>query len=403
MRDSAPWTAKYHPKSLSELIGQQDSVKRVKNFVESYSKGRKKALLVYGPVGCGKTCSVYALAKDLKLEVLEVNASDFRNEKQINSKVGAASQQRSLFSTGKIILVDELDGIAGRQDRGGVGALSKLIAESAYPIVITANDPWHKKFNKLRRVCEIIEYRALDHNQAEEILRKICIAENIKFEEDALKALALRSGGDLRGSITDLQMLATDGSLKKKYLDSLDSRNRQESINTALTKILKGTDEKVALAAFDNVSEDLQQCMLWLDENIPYEYSDAADLSRAYNMLSLADLYYGRIRRWQHWRFLVYVNAFSSMGISKAKEKKYSGIANYRRSGRILKLFIANMKYRKRLSIAQKVAENLHSSIRKEVQQMPYLKTIFKHDKKAARGISEDLELSTEESAWLSQ
>jgi replication factor C large subunit len=332
-----------------------------------------------------------------------VNASDFRTEKEITSKVGAASQQRSLFSTGKIILVDELDGIAGREDRGGIAALSRLLETSAFPIIITANDPWHKKFNSLRRDCEIIEYKALDHNQAEEILRKVCAAEDIKFEEDAVKALSLRSGGDLRGAITDLQMLSADGTLKKKYLDSLDSRNREESINTALTKILKGTDQKVALEAFDNVSEDLQECMLWLDENIPWEYSNASDLGRAYNMLSLADLFYGRIRRWQYWRFLVYVNAFASMGISAAKEKKYSGIANFRRSSRILKLFIANMKYRKRLSIAQKVAENLHSSVRKEVKQIPYLKTIFKNDKKSAKSISDDLELSIEESDWLSQ
>jgi replication factor C large subunit len=401
MRDSAPWTTKYHPKCQAELVGQQDASRRVKAFVESYSKSRKKALLIYGPVGCGKTSSIYAIAKDLNLEVLEVNASDFRTEKEITSKVGAASQQRSLFSTGKIILVDELDGIAGREDRGGIAALSKLLESSAYPIIITANDPWHKKFNSLRRACEIIEYKALDRVQAEEILRKVCNTEKIVFEEDALKALALRSGGDLRGAITDLQLLACDGTLTKHHLDSLDPRNREESITTALTKIFKGTDEKVALAAFDNVSEDIQECMLWLEENIPWEYSNPSDLGRAYDMLSLADLYYGRIRRWQHWRFLVYVNAFASLGISAAKEKKYSGIASYRRSSRILKIFIANMKYRKRLSIAQKVASSLHSSTRKEVQQIPYLKSIFKN-KEAAKAITEDLELSSEESDWLS-
>jgi replication factor C large subunit len=402
MRESVPWTIKYHPTCLNELVGQDNS-KRVLAFVQGYSKAKKKALLIYGPVGCGKTCSVHALAKELNLEVLEVNASDFRTEKEINAKVGAASMQRSLFSTGKIILVDELDGIAGREDRGGIAALSRLIETSAYPMIITANDPWHKKFNSLRKQCEMIEYKALSHAEAENILLKVCSAEGISAEDGAVKALALRCGGDLRGAITDLQMLSTNKTLKKSYLDSLDARNRQESITSALTKILKGTDESVALQAFDNVHEDLEECMLWLDENLPWEYSDPKELGKAYNMLSLADLYYGRIRRWQHWRFLVYVNAFASLGISTAKAKKYPGIAGYRRSSRILKLFIANMKYRKRLSIAQKISLVLHSSTRKEVQQMPYLKTVFKNDKKAAKEIADELELSSEEQEWLSK
>jgi len=44
-----------------------------------------------------------------------------------------------LFFKGKLILIEELEGISGREDYGGISTLSSLIRESKYPIIITAN------------------------------------------------------------------------------------------------------------------------------------------------------------------------------------------------------------------------------------------------------------------------
>ena len=91
-------------------------VRSIKNYVLGKNK---KPLLVHGPPGTGKTASVYAIANELGYEVVEANASDFRDKNSINSVVGSALNQVSLFKKGKIILIDELEGFSGNADRGG--------------------------------------------------------------------------------------------------------------------------------------------------------------------------------------------------------------------------------------------------------------------------------------------
>ena len=53
---------------------------------------KKKAAFLYGPSGCGKTILVKALAKKHNLELIEVNASDYRTKEQIEEKVGNATR-----------------------------------------------------------------------------------------------------------------------------------------------------------------------------------------------------------------------------------------------------------------------------------------------------------------------
>ena len=122
-----PYTIKYQPKNSQEIIGQDEAVKTLKDFITNYKTQKKKAILLYGPSGTGKTSSTYAVAKELNLKLIEINASDTRNKEQIENKVGGASKQMSLFSKGKIILIDEVDGLSGMKDRGGIPTIIKLI------------------------------------------------------------------------------------------------------------------------------------------------------------------------------------------------------------------------------------------------------------------------------------
>src|SRR3989338_7815423 len=83
-----PYTHKYTAKSTKDLIGQDEAIAKLKKFIVNFSKEKKNSALIYGSSGTGKTSSVYAIAKEIGHEVIEVNASDFRNAEQINSKVG---------------------------------------------------------------------------------------------------------------------------------------------------------------------------------------------------------------------------------------------------------------------------------------------------------------------------
>ena len=204
-----PWIVKHTPK-CSDDIPQSKSAKSLKSFIKDFKKQKKNAALLYGPSGSCKSCAVHALANELNLEIVEVNASDARNADQINAKLGNALKQQSLFSKGKVILVDEIDGVSGNKDRGGIPALTKLIANSAFPVVLTANNPFDKKFSTLRTKSLKIEFPSLDYLEIYNVLKNICTEEKIKFEDKALKALARRAGGDLRAAINDLQSLTSE-------------------------------------------------------------------------------------------------------------------------------------------------------------------------------------------------
>ena len=118
---------------------------------------------MYGPTGIGKTISAYALANEMDLEILEVNASDIRNKEQIEQKIGSAIGQQSLFFKQKLILIDEIDGLSGTKDRGGLLAITNMLEKSSFPIILTATNPWDYKFNKLRRKTEMVEFLPLNY------------------------------------------------------------------------------------------------------------------------------------------------------------------------------------------------------------------------------------------------
>ena len=169
---SEAWTIRYAPKSAKEVQGQDKALSSLKVFLSNYKRQKKRAALLYGAPGSGKTCSVYAIAAELDLEVLEINASDFRNKSKIDEKLEPATKQMSLFAKGKVILVDEVDGLSGTKDRGGLQEVLKIIEDSAWPIVMTITDPYDQKFSKLRKKSEMIEFHTLNYLSVNNVLKK---------------------------------------------------------------------------------------------------------------------------------------------------------------------------------------------------------------------------------------
>jgi replication factor C large subunit len=397
-----PWSIKYQPKSSKDVQGQNTAMLQLLNYIKNFKKGT--AVLLYGPPGCGKTSSVYAIANEMDLELIEVNASDVRDADSLNQKVGNALSQMSLFGTSKLILVDEIDGVSGNADRGGLSELAKLIDKANFPMVMTANEPFDQKFSTLRRKAEMIEFHNLSYVSVLAVLKKISAAEKIELDEAALTTLARRAGGDLRGAVNDLQTLSEyTKKLKKEDVDELSGRKQKETMINALMRIFKTTDPQVALPALDDVDEEIDDVFLWIDENLPKEYKNKEDLARAYDILSRADVLRGRISRWQHWRFLSYINDLLTAGIALSKTEKYPGFNKYTRTTRILNMWQFNQKNAKRKSIAEKIALKTHTSSKRVVNDtLPYLKIVFKKNKEEANRLAEYFELDKEELAYLS-
>ena len=402
VNNSIPWIKKYEPKNLNEVLGQDHIIDNLRKFAKNYLNSKKKAALLYGESGTGKTSAVHALANELEYEIIEMNASDFRNKDKINSIIGNAMKQASLFFSSKIILIDDVDGLSGNEDRGGLSEILSLIQKSKYPVFMTIQNPWDFKFNTLRNKCELMEFRNLELKNIYDALKKICDNENIKYDEETLKTFSRRVGNDLRSAINDLQTLTTNNELNKDSINEITERNKTEKITEALVKIFKTTNAKISLEAVERIDEDHEKLLLWIDENLPKEYLYPNDLCLAYDRISRADVFNRRIRRRQYWRFLVYINALLSAGISTAKQEKYKHYVKYVPTQRILKLWQAKMKYQKRKSIASKIAPFIHSSEKDTLSKtLPYIALIMKQNKNFSEKTTELFELDKEESDWL--
>ncbi|MFA5176399.1 MAG: replication factor C large subunit [Candidatus Nanoarchaeia archaeon] len=363
------FTDKYKPKSLKEIEGYEKEVREVVDFL------RKKPILLYGATGTGKTTLVQCLADDLNYELIELNASDFRNKEQINTIVGEALNQRSLFKKGKIILIDEVDGISGREDYGGVPALLALMQKTNYPIIMTANDPWDKKFTLIRQKSKMIEIKKVGSVICK-VLKKICLIEGIKVDEKTLTEITAINNNDIRASLIDLELLSGNKIIKNEDLELLrDSpREREETIFSMIQLILKTKDPHTALNLLENYNLDYEELKSWLDENIALEYRNKEDLAKAYDTLSKADVFMGRIMRWQHWRFLVYINELLTAGIAISKKEPNTGFIKYKRPERFLNIWRFNMSNKENKDKAIEISKDLHLSIKRTIKEMPYMR-----------------------------
>ena len=391
----ALFTTTYAPKNSHQVFGQEKALAELKEFITNYKKQKQKAALLYGPIGNGKTSSIYALAKELGFDILEINSSDLRNEANISSFLGSALGQQSLFFTPKLILIDEVDNVSGTKDRGCIPAILTAMAKSSYPLILTVNDPYEQKLKALKKECKLIEFVKLDQKIVAHALQWVCEQEHIKFEPKAISSLARQSDGDLRGALIDLQSCTSDNMFKYTDSTKLSDRKRTQTILNSLLLIFKSSSAKNALEALDDIDVDFNEVFLWIDENLPKEYSAKA-LAKAYEHISRADIFQSRISRQQHWRFLVYISNLLTAGISSAKEEKNSSFVKYQPTMRVLKIWQAKMKLAKKKEIAAKLSLHTHLSETQALKQLPYILPAL-----TDKNVAQELELTDEELDWI--
>ena len=386
-------TEKYRPIKFKDFKGHDSVIAEIKTFFQ-YFPNNKKAVLLFGPSGIGKTSLAHAMRNEFNLEIFELNASDFRNKEQLESRLKHASEQASLFAKGKILLVDEIDGLSNTKDKGGLPELVSLIDSTQFPMILTANNIWDPKFGNLRNKCKLISLKELDYKSIFLILQEIVSKEKLKVDNQALISIAVRAKGDVRAAINDLHVLSSSEDSKNNYL-SIDERNKEIDIFNALKLIFKDMLKEDTLSLYDRVNLPLDKIFLWLEENIPYEYSKE-ELFRAYECLSIADVFRGRIQRQRHWRFLVYQNILLSAGIAVSKKSPKGGFTKYQKPSRILKIWIANEQNKNKNTIIAKYAKRIHCSKKKAMKEFYLVKHILKNDKLQAK-----LDLSEQEIAYI--
>ena len=320
IRDNLPWPELYRPKSTKDLVGNSDAIQGLKSWIQSWTKKppRKRAALLIGPPGVGKTASVMAITHDLEAELVEFNASDKRNKGIIETQVWKAATQQTLDGRMRIILLDEVDGLSGTSDRGGVSAILKIISIAVHPIVMTANDPESRRLKDLIKNCQVFNYNPIEHDEMLEILVRIISDQGGSVSTELLDDIIENASGDLRAAIADIETLVKGG-LYDEQLVSL--RDMKRNVAETLKRLFMTTDVVAAKRVVSESDIDHDQLLLWIEENIHLHLSDPAELEAGLEALSLADLSLGRIMKNQNWKLLAYVYDFLSAGVASSRSK----------------------------------------------------------------------------------
>ncbi|MEM4841502.1 MAG: replication factor C large subunit [Nanopusillaceae archaeon] len=392
------WIKKYAPKNSYEIINQTEAINEIKEFILKQQRD-KKALLLYGPPGTGKTSSVYAIANELNYEVIEVNASDVRTARAIHARLDEAIKGKTFFYKGRVILIDEIDGLAGFYDRGGIGAIINIIEESKWPVILIANDPWDPKFKKLRDMCKLVEFKKLSMTDIFKALKRISLAEKLDIDDEVLKTLAQRAQGDLRSAINDLQTLAN---LRKRIsmndIAILGYRDREIQIFQALGQFFKSSTLNSARTAFINVDMDPEEIEAWIEENISNEYEKIEEIFEAYDWMSKARIFYGRIYIRQYWDLLKYYTTIMYGGVALAKKQPYKKFTKYRMPTLFRRLSKSKEAREKMENIIKDLKKKLHTST-KRIREV-YINIVYsllKINEKVAREYLKSFGLKEEE------
>lgn len=384
------WADKYKPGNLERIVGQKKAILEATEWLRKWKPG--KALFFHGPSGVGKGLVVETLAKEREFSLMQLNASDERNPEKIGNFM-QTTRTRALFSKGKIILIDEVDGISGRE-RGGVGAVVKLIKGSMFPVFIIANDPWAAKLRPLRPYCQLVKFSRIPSPSVAKRLREILEKEGVKAEQDVLKSLARWSQGDLRSAINDLQVISYGkAELKAKDLETLGYRERKSSVFNVLPAIFYSKNMLASRNAIRGADKDPDEIFWWTETNLHHQFKNPEDLADAFETLSKADLFRSLVSKQQNWRFKGFMIDMLS-GISLAGKAERHGFVPFQPPDRLIRLGRSKAKRALMNSLCRKLGREFHCSSRiVRRDYLPYLRILLKKQK----GLAVQLGLEKEE------
>ncbi len=294
------WSEKHRPQIIADMMGNEESRAAIMEWFAKWKKGTKPLLLV-GPPGIGKTTIAYLIAKQFGYDMIGLNASDVRSKSRINEILTPVLGNVSFLGT-PMIFVDEVDGIHGRGDYGGAAALVDILKEPTVPIVLAANDDSLDKMKSIKKVVKIIYFKRIPPRLLRVYLENILKKENAKLSPGSLIKVIGKSHGDIRSMINLTQSLVTG--FNPQTETSFESINVEDGINA----FFKANSIEEARGVMYSMQIDPRKKINAFYSSIITSDLDNTALAKYLEIISNADMLYGKIMKTQNWRLLRYLN-----------------------------------------------------------------------------------------------
>ena len=310
------WSEKYRPTNILDLIGNEEARK---SFVEWFAKWKKgvKPLLLVGPPGIGKTTLANLSSKHFGYDLISLNASDVRNKNNIQEILQPVLDNQSVLGL-PMIFIDEVDGIHGRSDYGGVEALINILKESTVPIILAANNHSTDKMKKIKKSVTTIELRPLSPRLLLLHMNRILQKESAKINPGKLIKLITDSNGDIRSMINSAQALVTG--FEPNTEKSFESLNVEDGLNA----FFKSQSFEEARIVLFSLRIDPREKINAFYSSIITSNLSSEKMSKALEIISEADMLYGKIMKTQNWRLLRYLDSILLSLYEKDSSARYT-------------------------------------------------------------------------------
>lgn len=309
------WAERYRPEHLADILGNNAAVRQMTDWARNWTPD-SRPLLITGKPGIGKTSAALALARDMNWEVLELNASDARTKTVIERVAGNSATTTSLFGAErKLIIIDEADNLEGNADRGGARAIAEILKGARQPVILIANDAYGVS-DSIRKLCDLVPFRAITAATLEKRMREICAKEEISCGSDALTAIAESSAGDMRSAVNMLFASATG----KTAIAADDINTSQKDERASIFDLVAGVYAGAPDAKIQKLSRECEEkpdtVMQWIEESAA-TVANPHQRRGAYAALSRGDIYLGRTMRRQYYTLWRYATSLMTSGVAK--------------------------------------------------------------------------------------
>ncbi|EQC38291.1 replication factor C subunit 2 [Saprolegnia diclina VS20] len=203
----APWVEKYRPTTLSQVVGNNETVSRLRVIAR---EGNMPNIIISGPPGIGKTTSILCLARDLlgdtlmKTAVLELNASDDRGIDTVRNKIKMFAMQKVTLPPNrhKIVILDEADSMTTAAQQALRRTMEVFSATTRFALACNNST---KIIEPIQSRCAILRYTRLKDEMLLERLVQVCDAEGVGYSDDGMAALIFTAEGDMRNALNNCQ------------------------------------------------------------------------------------------------------------------------------------------------------------------------------------------------------